>query len=187
MPREPDKIAEAELLLQKLPEINRWIQDTVAAHANQAKPLREYPFGRLARFYSAETLDSARVVTAPRVPVPPLSAMGLIQFREFENGDFQGITYLSTYFVRKGAALDESLHFHELVHVVQWQHLGAERFLLGYALGYLLGGGYRANPFEEMAFALQARFDEDSAPFRVEGIVRKELDEIMPTLLNREA
>lgn len=175
----------AQLLLQKLPEINDWIQHTVAAHSSRARPLHEYAFRRLANFYSTKTLDSARVITVTRVPMPPLTAMGLREFSRFENGNYRGITYLNTYFLQDEAASDESLHFHELVHVVQWQHLGPDRFLLGYALGYLLAGGYRANPFEDMAFDLQAQFDENAAPFMVEPVIRQQLDKLVPTLLDR--
>jgi len=175
----------AQLLLQKIPEINSWIQHTVAAHSSRARPLHEYAFRRLADFYSAETLNSSRVITVPRVPVPPLTAMGLAEFSRFENGDYRGITYLNTYFLQNEAASDESLHFHELVHVVQWQHLGPDRFLLGYALGHLLAGGYRANPFEDMAFSLQTQFDENVAPFKVEPVIRQQLDQLVPALLDR--
>ena len=175
----------AHLLLEKIPAINDWIQRTVAAHSSRARPLHEYAFRRLADFYSTETLDSARVITVPRVPVPPLTAMGLAEFSRFENGDYRGITYLNTYFLQTEAASDESLHFHELVHVVQWQHLGPDRFLLGYALGYLLAGGYRANLFEDMAFKLQAQFDEPSPPFKVEPVIRQQLDQLVPALLDR--
>ena len=68
--------------------------------------------------------------------MPPLSALGITGFGEFETGNYAGITFLDTYFVQSGEVLRESLHFHELVHVVQWQHLGAERFVMAYALGY---------------------------------------------------
>lgn len=80
---------------------------------------------------------------------------------------------------------DESLHFHELVHVVQWQHLGPERFIMAYALGHLLSGGYRTNPLEEMAYGLQARFDANTPAFDVAAIVRPELDRVVPPLLAR--
>ncbi len=39
--------------------------------------------------------------------------------------------------------------------VVQWQHLGLERLVMAYALGYLQGGGYCANPLEVMACDFQ--------------------------------
>jgi len=35
-----------------------------------------------------------------------------------------GITYLDTFFSREEGRGNESLHFHELVHVLQWQLLG---------------------------------------------------------------
>jgi len=44
--------------------------------------------------------------------MPPLSAMGLNQFSDFELMDANGITYLDTYFVRADHAHIESLHFH---------------------------------------------------------------------------
>jgi len=40
--------------------------------------------------------------------------MGLDRFREFEQMDAGGTTYLNTYFVRADQAHSESLHFHEL-------------------------------------------------------------------------
>ena len=80
---------------------------------------------------------------------------------------------------------DESLHFHELVHVVQWQHLGPERFIMAYALGHLLSGGYRTNPLEEMAYGLQARFDANAPAFDVATIVCPELDRTVPALFAR--
>ena len=94
--------------------------------------------------------------------------------------DSDGITYRDTYFVKREHAADESLHFHELVHVLQWQALGPEHFILSYALG--LAGGYLANPFEEIAYTLQDRFSQHDEPFRVEPIVKRHLDQTMPTL-----
>jgi hypothetical protein len=174
-----------QLLLQKLPEIKAWIERTLETHSSQARPVTSYAFQRLARFYSAKLLASTSVVEVPRVPVPPLMAMGLPELADFENGDYAGITYLNTYFVQLNAATSESLHFHELVHVVQWQHLGPDRFLMAYALGYMLGGGYRNNPLEVMAYDLQARFDQHAAPFDAEAEIRRGLDVQIPPLLNR--
>lgn len=108
--------------------------------------------------------------------------MGLAGFDEFENLDAASITYLSSYFVRHGYERDESLHFHELVHVVQWQHLGPEHFIMAYALGHLLSGGYRTKPLEEMAYGLQARFDANTPAFDVAALVRPELARVVPLL-----
>ncbi len=173
------------LLQQKLPEVRAWIDRTLAAHAAQACPVADFGFKRLGSYFSTALLASARAIPVAQVPAPPLASMGLTGFDEFENLDAAGITYLSSYFVRQGYARSESLHFHELVHVVQWQHLGPERFIMAYALGHLLSGGYRSNPLEEMAYGLQARFDANTPAFDLAAIVRPELDRIVPALLSR--
>jgi hypothetical protein len=53
----------------------------------------------------------------------------------------------------------EELHFHELIHVVQWSKLGIEQFLLTYGLG-ILQFGYERSPLEAIAYELQARFQK---------------------------
>ena len=174
-----------QLLLQKLPEIKTWIEGELDSRRAMRRPVSSHAFPRLAAYYSTQLLDSSGVVEVPRVPIPPLAALGLPDFAEFENGDYEGITYLNTYFVQASVATGESLHFHELVHIAQWQHLGADRFLVAYALGYLLAGGYRANPLEVMAYDLQARFDQNAAPFDAETLTRRNLDVIEPVLLDR--
>lgn len=69
------------------------------------------------------------------------------------------------------------LLFHELVHVAQYERLGAARFLWRYFLGWLRGGcRYRRIPLEAHAFDLQARFMEDRGrAFRVAGEVEARL------------
>ncbi len=83
-----------------------------------------------------------------------------------------GITYLDTYFVRADEAQSESLHFHELVHVIQWRLLGPEKFLALYADG-LERFGYRNSPLEVMAYELQERFEREQQPFDVEAACQK--------------
>jgi hypothetical protein len=174
-----------EPLQQKLPEVRAWIDRTLAIHATQARSVATLSFTRLCSFYSAELLASANVIPVAKVPIPPLASMGLTGFEKFEQLDADGITYHSSFFIRHGHERDEPLHFHELVHVVQWQHLGPERFLIAYAVGYQLGGGYRPNPFEVMAYDLQAKFEQHVPAFDVASIVRSQLDQIVPALLHR--
>ena len=174
-----------QLLQQKLPDIRLWIERTLAMHSTRARAVSSYHFPRLSQYYPDDILNNSRIVEVPRVPVPPLTAMGLHQFAEFEKGDYEGITYLNTYFVKADAVHNESLHFHELVHVVQWQHLGPERFLMAYAIGYFAGGGYRNNPLEVMAYDLQARFDNKGPPFDAAPLIQQDLDNLIPALLDR--
>lgn len=86
------------------------------------------------------------------------------------------------YFLDRTRATDESLHFHELVHAVQWHILGADRFLLAYALGHL-AGGYKNNPLEEVAHELEDMFAKQPRLFRVEPIVSQHLDRVVPQLM----
>lgn len=168
-------------LQQKLPEIKAWVEQTVAAHRSASQPVASLRFPRLNHFYTNNTLARARVVTLPRVPMPPLISMGLPEFAGFEQMNAAGITYLDTFFVQNGFARDESLHFHELVHIVQWRFLGPDRFLTAYALGHL-SGGYEQNPLEQVAYQLQARFDRNEPAFDAEALIRRHLESVVPAI-----
>ena len=73
-----------------------------------------------------------------------------------------GITFRGMYFVDEPLAF-EHIHFHELVHVIQWRTLGFDAFLLTYAANVLLHG-YACNPLEALAFDLEADFKRGARP-----------------------
>jgi hypothetical protein len=166
-------------LKAKLPQVAGWIDNVIQQHRHIARPVTTLGFARLSQYFQSETLSRAFAVEVSTIPMPPLTALGLPQFEAFERMDADGITYRDTYFIRRGRAMDEALHFHELVHVVQWQMLGPEQFVLAYARG--LATGYSTNPFEEIAYALQDRFTRHVEPFDVEPMVRRHLDQVMLT------
>jgi hypothetical protein len=157
------------------PFVREWIARTLAASAAQAKPIASLNLPRLPSYYSNDLLARAKAVFVDKCPTPPLSALGLNRFAEFENMNASGITYLDTYYVLWHEAKRESLHFHELVHVVQWQVLGPERFLALYADG-LERYGYRNSPLEVMAYDHEARFKSNGEPYAVEAAVRQQLE-----------
>jgi hypothetical protein len=156
------------------PVVLQWLEQTLRQHASAARPVSSLGFNRLPLFYHAPVLANSNVVAVQKIPVPPLSAMGLVRFADFERMEMAGITYLDTLFIRADQTWDESLHFHELVHVVQWRILGPERFLWLYADG-LERFGYRNCPLEVIAYDFQDRFDDGSKPFDVEAEVRRRL------------
>ena len=139
------------------PGLIGWIRATLAAHKPDARPVASAGFARLPRYFSKELLASSKFVAVDRAPTPPLAALGLSRFAVFALSDPDGITYLDTFFVRRGRATDEGLHFHELIHVVQWRLLGPENFLAAYAAG-LQAFGYRDSPLERVAYDAQASF-----------------------------
>ncbi len=156
------------------PFVRDWIYQTLAANAVKAKSVASFNFPGLPRYYSSGLLARAKVVFVGKCPVPPPSSIGLSQFADFENMNASGITYFETYFVLWQEAERESLQFHELVHVVQWQLLGAERFLALYA-DRLEKHGYRNSPLEVMAYDHEARFNANAQPYSVEAAVRQQL------------
>lgn len=78
--------------------------------------------------------------------------------------------------MKQGHASEE-LHFHELVHVVQWARLGVDNFLLAYGLGLLLSG-YAQSPLEQMAYELQRHFELGTAPQELVRIIEQGTDDI---------
>ena len=110
------------------PKVMAWIRQTLLAHEMFTRPVTSTNFKRLLRYFSQAQIEVAKFVVVDRIPVPPLSSIGLSQFKEFERGSYDGITHLDTYFLNRAAGENESLHFHEMIHVVQWRLLGAEFF-----------------------------------------------------------
>lgn len=172
-------------LIEKLPLVRAWIDATLNQHAAISQSVKNLAsmqnFSRLPHYFTDNFLSHAKCIVVNKVPLPPLSQFGLTDnvFSDFEKGDYDGITYKNTYFIKRECFSDEALHFHELVHVVQWQHLGVDKFLLTYALG-LIKNGRKESPLEKMAYNHQQRFMGDSKPYSVADCVRSELDALMP-------
>lgn len=163
--------------IPKIPVISSWIDNTIRSHRDLAKPVTSFGFSRLPGYYSERLLSSTSVVIVDgKVPMPPLAQIGLSQFRSLEDRqDLIGITYKDTYFVVANESGSESLHFNELVHVVQWAHLGVDRFLLAYAAG-LLQCGYDNSPLERMSYRYEADFKQGKKIDNLEKAIRNELD-----------
>jgi hypothetical protein len=69
---------------------------------------------------------------------------------------------------------EEAIHFHELIHVIQWRLLGPEDFLAAYANG-LDEFGYDNSPLEKMAYDAEALFRRSSPIFDAEKFVAEQL------------
>ena len=162
---------------EKYPLIFDWIQGTLSVHAERAQTVASLGFKRIPRYFHRDILTKTRVVYLPAVPIPPLGAMGFGQFSEFENMDVGGIVFLDLIILRYQMRGNEAQHFHELVHVVQWQFLGPKRFVEAYANGMELNG-YRGAPLEAMAYTLANVFRKGDVPFDVTAVVREQLSEL---------
>ena len=160
------------------PHVMGWIRKTLADYRDLAVVIASIGFQRLRLYFATELLETTKVVRLDRVPIPPLLSIGLQRFKEFERGDYDGITYLDTIFTKRSRAADEELHFRELIHVVQWRLIGPERFLALYADG-LDTFGYHNSPLEKMAYSAQNDdFARGSRIFRAETLVTQQLREL---------
>jgi hypothetical protein len=155
------------------PRLLGWIDATLRTHAGDARTVASRGFPRLPLYFSAATLTSAKVFPVDRLPIPPLSSWGLTRFADFEHGNFSGITYLNTFFIKRDELRNEAIHFHELIHIVQWRILGPEQFLRSYADG-LERLGYRDSPLEVMAYDAEAAFIANDI-FDAEQLVARKL------------
>jgi hypothetical protein len=155
------------------PVLLGWIDITLRAHAGNTQTVISRGFPRLPLYFSADTLASAKVVLVDKLPIPPLSSWGLTRFADFERGNFDGITYLNTFFIKRDELRNEAIYFHELIHIVQWRILGPEQFLRSYADG-LERLGYRDSPLEVMAYDAEAAFIANDI-FDAEQLVARKL------------
>jgi hypothetical protein len=156
------------------PKMRAWIQKTLEFYEENAKPVASMHFVRLPLYFGHGLLETAKFIAINRLPMPPLSAMGLSRFAVFEQGDFNGITYLDRYFIKQTVVTEEAIHFHELIHVIQWRLLGPEDFLAAYANG-LDEFGYENSPLEKMAYDAEAAFKRSSPIFDAEKFVAEQL------------
>ena len=159
-----------------LPQVRNWIDRFLDAHADRARTVSTLGFTRLAACFPQELLERAKVVSVDRVPFPPVDQFGLPEFAPLQQVSFDGITFKDTFFLQQGRE-SEAIHFHELVHVVQWSQLGVDNFLLAYGLG-LAAFGYAQSPLEQMAYTLQHSFEAGTPPPGLVHVIEQATDAI---------
>ena len=159
-----------------VPRVKQWIEELLAAHARAVTSVSELGFERISDCFPKEFLRRAKVVLVEEVPRPPLDKFQLPELSRVLPLN-EAITLNDTSFIIEEMRTSESLHFHELVHVAQWQRLGMDRFLLAYAAG-LITYGYRQNPLESMAYKFQAEFDSGKTWSNTLALIHKLTDGI---------
>ena len=133
-----------------LPGMIEWVERTKSIYQKNSKPISAFHLPHVAIYFPEKFLSRVQIVPTDQLPIPPLSSLGMNELADFEHADSRAITLDQMYFIKPSFTNDESIHFHELIHVLQWQILGMEKFLFIYGLG-LLQFGYNKNPLEVMA------------------------------------
>lgn len=123
----------------------------------------------LASCFDSAILESTYIVeteTVPDVPIPSIirwffeSVGRFLGYEAIDDwnhmADVQGITLKNTIFIHKNH-IQDTIVFHELVHVLQWRALGDIDFIVTYAL-QLIRFSYDAHPLEDIAYDWENRF-----------------------------
>jgi hypothetical protein len=175
-PSEPLRLPEGKELEALMAQAAAWLRDERALHRPAARPLRKQERARFEPFFPRQILDAVRVLRVPGFQNPPfLTALGTGgPFIPLDLRTAAGLAVIDTVLVAHHVATPDtepwySLLFHELVHVLQYHHLGTEAFVRTYAEGLIATGlHYPTIPHEAQAFALQGRFQrEPEVPFSV--------------------
>lgn len=153
--------------------IEEWIHGVNRSHESLRRScavFQEYFSG----FYSPGFLESAYFVVVEDIPKPDLPELRAAGLGDFIDMDVDGITYDDTYYVQRRAMNELRLHFHELVHVLQWRKLKPSGFIKRY-VHEIQAYGYDEAPLEKMAYSLDRHYQAKGQKLNVEEYVRKNL------------
>ncbi len=154
--------------------LSSWLRQQREHYSTSAVPLTEQHKARIARYFPAALLDRVRVVEleGQRLPNPPFyeEAKGL--FANLPDlTHMASVTFLDV--VVCNGKLTERLLFHALVHAVQVQVLGLDRYSELYVRGFVDTKLHFTVPLEAHAFSLESKFVRpDAESFSVEDEVR---------------
>ncbi|THB68660.1 MAG: hypothetical protein D6B27_02110 [Gammaproteobacteria bacterium] len=151
-----------------------WVDRLISEHAEKRKScFNDYP--ELENYFDKITLSESYYVVVDNAPMPDMPETRGSELAQYIDMNVSAITYKDTYFIREDHSNDLGIHFHELIHVLQWHYLGAEAFIERY-IEELLTFGYDNAPLEKMAYELEGRFSSGEV-FSVEPLVEQMLFE----------
>lgn len=152
--------------------INNWMDEVIKKHSSNRKPCSTIS-KNFTDFFPQEFLENSFFVVVDKVPKPDFLLSVDKDIDQFLEINHEGITYKDTYFIRKDVQGDLELHFHELIHVAQYNELGALQFIERY-IREIKQFSYEDAPLEKMAYFLQNQF-ESSASFDALNFVKKNI------------
>lgn len=153
-------------------KIENWIQQLNTFHKQERQSCANFD-SNLASFYSPEFLKTAYFVVTEEIPKPDFPELQEAGLDEFLELDVDGITYGDTYYIKKSHRRNAALHFHELVHVCQYQNLTRQGFIKRY-IQEMQYFGYKKSPLEIMAYQLEDHYRRNHI-IDVEKTVRESL------------
>lgn len=160
--------AQRELFMQGTPEqiaqavgwLTDYLRQQREAYFAKAEPLSASQKTTLARYFRVRLLEQARIIelNGLRVPVPDFLAQ--VRALGFENlpdiQHMESLTFIDV--VAFNERWSERALFHALVHTVQIQVLGLERYAELWIRGFLRSRAHYAVPLEIHAVSLASKF-----------------------------
>lgn len=125
-------------------------------------------------FYPSQFLRDSYFVVVEHIPKPNFPELRQMGLGDFIDMPVNGITYKNTYYLDQKQANSLRLHFHELVHVVQWSLLGAGGFITRY-ISEIQSYGYDSAPLEQMAYSLDRHYYSGGAHLDVPTYVQSKI------------
>jgi len=156
-----------------LGKIEQWIDQTNAVHKKQRHCCDRFA-DNFKGYYSELFLKQAYFVVINKIPKIDFAELRELGFGGFIDMEVNGVTYKNTYYVRPNDVYNLRLHFHELVHVVQWNELGTKNFITRY-MSEIQNHGYNDTPLDKMAYALDSRFSNNGTVIDVLSYVSEQL------------
>jgi hypothetical protein len=166
---EPSSVATPDWALteQQIREATKiftnYLREERERYYSLGKPLKPEIKGFLERFFEPALLSQVRVhmLAGARIPNPPFyqqaQAMGLRNLPDITHQT--SLTFLDVLVFNE--RVTERALFHALVHAVQFQVLGVERYAPLFLQGFLRTQSYFLIPMKAHAFALDCRFAEN--------------------------
>jgi hypothetical protein len=180
------------ILNQLIAQMVTWGRQWVSQQRTIFRPLghllSDSALATFSNFFDRNLLKNVRVVTVPGIDNPPFleqlrPALSQASVPVLDFSSMAAITFVDTILLVESAARDhrDSLVFHELIHVVQYDILGPDKFVELFITGWVNQGfNYAAIPLEMDAYELQ--YNYESAPgvgFDVQDEVSQRLELMM--------
>jgi hypothetical protein len=162
-------------ILQAVEYVSSYLRDQRERYLPSAAPLSEQHRAVMRPYFSATLLDQIKVVElhGARIPNPPFyaeaKALGFVSLPDITH--MNSLTFLDV--VVFNEELTQRSLFHALVHAVQFQILGLERYTELFVHSFVNTRFHFRVPIEAHAFFLESKFARPGAErFSVEDQVR---------------
>ncbi|MEZ7206978.1 hypothetical protein [Pseudoalteromonas sp. DY56-GL79] len=156
-----------------LNQIEQWIDQTNIEFKGQRVCCSQF-FDDFEGFYPLSFLKQAYFVIVDKIPKPNFPELRQMGLGDFIDTEVDGITYKNTYYLLPHIASNLRIHFHELVHVAQWNYLGAVPFIERY-ISEIQTLGYEGAPLEKMAYAFDHHFSNGGEKIDVPSYVAQKI------------